>query len=365
MKRIAALVPNLPGTAPGQRVRIETWATHLEQFGWTVDLYPFEDTRLNEVFYRSGYNMAKISRLAICYLRHVRLVRRLPPYDVILIYREAALIGPALLERLARRSGTPMVYDLDDPTFLSYRSPTSGWASLLKFPRKTRSLFRLADHVITINNLIGDYARRDNPAVTVVPNFVDMKRYGDAGTPPEKGFTLVWTGSHTTMPNLQTIAPALRRLQAECHAPLRVVGNGTPDLPGVHTEVRQWSAANEARDIADCHVGLLPVNDQPWNRWKFFLKCVQYMAAGLPVVARRIGSNDEVVDDGVNGFLVETQDEWYDRLKALADDPALRRRMAAAARATAVERFSPETQMSRVAAVFNSVVEGPRPRSGR
>src|SRR5688572_8720308 len=147
MKRIAALVPNILGVSPGQRVRIESWVSFLEQAGWAVDFYPFEDAGLHEILYESGNAMAKATRLLQCYRRQLALILEGPPCDVLFIYREAALIGPALLERLAKRLRVPIIYDLDDPVFVPYRSPMNGWFSLLKFPRKTYSLFRLSTHV--------------------------------------------------------------------------------------------------------------------------------------------------------------------------------------------------------------------------
>ncbi|MCA1572878.1 MAG: glycosyltransferase, partial [Chloroflexi bacterium] len=174
-----------------------------------------------------------------------------------------------------------------------------------------------------------------------------------------------------TLQNLHTIGPALRRLQTDIPdlAPLRVVSSGVIALPGVRIESRQWTADTEVTDIQDCDIGLVPLNDAPWNPWKFYLKTVQYMAAGLPVVARRMGSNPEMIQDGVNGFVVETQDEWYERMKVLLEDAALRRRMGEAARETAVRHYSVEAQMDRVAKVFEEasaarVASIPRPAGG-
>jgi glycosyltransferase involved in cell wall biosynthesis len=355
MRRIVALAPNVPGTAPGQRVRIESWIPRLADYGWSVDLYTFENARLREVLYQPGHYAEKAARMFECYREQLRRVRALPPCDVVLVYREAALVGPALLERLVARRGVPIVFDLDEPIFLPYRSPTSGWASLLKVSRKTHALFRMATEIISINRIIGEYAARYNPAVTVVPNFVDVEHYhpaepSDAGGGP---VWLAWSGSHTTMGNLRRILPALQRLQQEVRAPVRVVGTGSVELPGIDYELRQWSAETEVRDLQDCHVGLVPLTDLRWNRWKFYMKVVQYMAVGLPVVAQRMGSNPEVIQHGVNGFLVETQDEWYEALKTLVGDKELRRRMGTAARATAVDQYSTRAQMARVAEVFD------------
>ncbi|MDT4898884.1 MAG: hypothetical protein QOH25_3961 [Acidobacteriota bacterium] len=358
MKRIAALVPNFLGVSPGQRVRIESWVPHLQQAGWTVDFYPFEDEQLHRILYQSGSPHKKAAHLLSCYQRQLRTVLQGPPCDLLFIYREAALIGPALIERVAARLKAPLIYDLDDPVFLPYRSPMNGWFSLLKFPRKTHAFFRLSDHIIAINSSIAEYAARFNPSVSIVPNCVDVERYRPAPKPPGESVRLVWMGSHSTMSNLESIAAPLRRLQAEYRTPLRIIGAGEVNLPGIETELRQWSADTEVTDLGDCDVGLVPLPDHPWHRWKFFFKTVQYMAMGLPVIARRMGSNSEVVQEGVNGFLVETEDEWYDRLRTIVTDHDLRRRMGAAARATIVERYSTQVQMPRMVSIFERVLEG-------
>ena len=357
MSRIAALVPHVLGVAPGQRARIELWAGYLRDAGWEVDFHPFEDDPLHEVLYKPGMVQEKAARILRCYGRHLRRVLGPLSCDVLFVYREAALLGPAVIERLAARNGVPVVYDLDDPIFVRYKSPANGWMSALKFSGKTRSLFRLSDHVIAINGLIGEYAARYNPSVSVIPICVDTDLHRPVAVPADGPLRLVWTGSYSSMPNLETIAEPLRRLQAETGAHLRVIGIGSLDLPGVQAEVRQWSAAAEMSDIADGHVGLVPLNDLPWNRWKFYFKTVQYMAVGLPVVARRLGSNVEVIQDGVNGFLVDTPEEWLDRLRLLAEDAELRRAMGAAARATAVERYSLSVHMPRMTTVFERMVD--------
>ena len=164
------------------------------------------------------------------------------------------------------------------------------------------------------------------------------------------------------MPNLTAIAPALRGLDNHARVSLRVIGAGKVTMPDIPTEVKQWSAETEVAELQECDIGLLPLLDHSWHPWKFFFKTVQYMAVGLPVVARRMGSNAEIIDDGVNGFLVETEREWRERLRLLIDDAHLRRKMGAAARATAVERFSTQVQMPRVVSIFDSVLERSRPR---
>jgi glycosyltransferase involved in cell wall biosynthesis len=355
-KKVIALVPNVLGWSPGQRVRIELWATFLEEAGWTVEFLPFEDDNLHNILYRSGSTFGKAKHLFGCYRRRLRQVLNGFSADVIFVYREAALVGPALIERLAARQRIPIIYDIDDPVFLFYRSPVNGWASILKFPRKTHKLFRLSTRVLAINHLIGDYAAKYNPAVEIMPNCVDTDYYKPLpARSVRKKAQLVWIGSHSTMSNLETIARPLARLQANHDSPFLVIGSGEINLPGVKADFRQWSAETEVSDLQQGDIGLLPLIEGSWNNWKFFYKLVQYMAIGLPVVAQKMGSNSEVIENGVNGFLVETEEEWFEKLDLLASNEELRRKIGAAARQTVEERFSTRIQMPRLIEIFEKV----------
>ena len=71
------------------------------------------------------------------------------------------------------------------------------------------------------------------------------------------------------------------------------------------------------------------------------LVVAEAMAAGLPVVAVRPGGFADLIIDGENGFLVDTQDEAYRAIMRLAHDPAMRRSIGAAARRDAQQRFGP------------------------
>jgi glycosyltransferase involved in cell wall biosynthesis len=360
VRRIAAFVPNVLDKTPGQRVRIETWARYLGDYGWAVDFYPFEDARLDAVLYRDGHVAQKAARMLVCYVRQLRTVLSRPKCDVVLIYREAALVGPAIIERLAKRIGVPVVYDIDDPIFINTRSPVSGAFSRLKFSNKTDKILAMSDHVIAINDLLAGYARKHNDNVSIVPNMLDPERFKPADRREDDIVRIGWSGSHSTMPNLHAIAGPLRRIQAEHGTPMRIVGSGDLHIDGLDLDVRQWTPQTEVSDLQQCDIGILPVLDWPENRWKFFLKLVQYLAVGLPVVAQRAGSNADVIEDGVNGFVVDSEAEWHDRLALLVTDKALRRRMGRAARQTAVEHYSPAVQMPRVAAIFDRLVR-PKP----
>ena len=117
-----------------------------------------------------------------------------------------------------------------------------------------------------------------------------------------------------------------------------------------------WSAEGEARQVGDCHVGIMPLPDDEISRGKCGMKALQFMATGRPVVASPVGVNSEIIRHGENGLLAPSTGGFITALTTLADDPGLRRRMGANARRTVEERYSAEVVSNEFAKVIRSVV---------
>jgi glycosyltransferase involved in cell wall biosynthesis len=72
----------------------------------------------------------------------------------------------------------------------------------------------------------------------------------------------------------------------------------------------------------------MPLHDDPWSRGKCGFKLVQYMSCKKPVIASPVGINTSLVQEGENGFLAETMEEWFNAFEKLYFDKALREKMA-------------------------------------
>ena len=109
--KILVLAPYLYDTAPGARFRIEQWARYLEKDGLQFTFIPFEDQRLHEVIYQSGKYARKAVHVTRALARRFALLPRIRDFDVVVLYREAALLGPAIIEWLVARQKLPAMIE--------------------------------------------------------------------------------------------------------------------------------------------------------------------------------------------------------------------------------------------------------------
>jgi glycosyltransferase involved in cell wall biosynthesis len=354
--RVLALVPYSLDTAPGQRYRIEQWAPYLREEGIDIHFEPFAGAALSKSLYRPGHYAPKAWHMTLAWLNRVRAALQAGAFDVVYLYREAALIGPAWLERLARRRNPRFVYDFDDAIWLPYVSPRNRYLSYLKAPGKTGSICRMAAAVTVGNEMLADFARSYNPAVTVVPSTVSLRQYRPRPHSPA-GVTAVvgWTGSHSSAQYLRLVEGALQALARRRRFRFLAIGIDDYRLEGVDVECRAWRAESEVEDLRPMDVGIMPLFDDPWARGKCAMKAIQYMGVGLPAVVSPVGANRDVVQDGVSGFHAATEEDWVRALDRLLDDGDLRSRMGAEGRRRVEDGYSAEVQAPRVGTLLRSL----------
>ena len=355
--RLLAIVPSIYDTSPGQRYRIEQWEPVLRKNEVEITYAPFESEELHALLYKPGNVRRKLRLVAEGISRRLTLMRSVRDYDAVYVFREAALLGPPFFERWVHRSGVPMVFDFDDAVFVSYRSPTNGYLSYLKFASKTKAICRMSAHVMAGNPYLAEYAREVNANVTIVPTTIDTEKYSVTERTNEFDLpTIGWTGSFSTVQHLDTLRPALQKLAKRTRFRLRVIGTPTYKLDGVDVEAMPWRSATELEDLNAIDIGVMPLPDDSWSKGKCGLKALQFMALGIPTVCSPVGVNTEIIHDGENGFLAGSEEEWVEKLVRLVDSAELRRQLGRAGRRTVETKYSAEVQAPRVLELLRSVV---------
>lgn len=357
--RLLAIVPNLCNTSPGQRYRIEQWEPLLRQRGVEIEYQPFESEELHSLLYKPGNMGRKLNLVGQGLSRRFSLMSSIKNYDAIYIFREAALLGPPLFERWIYHSGVPIVFDFDDAIFVSYRSPSNGYLSYLKFAAKTKAICRMAAHVMAGNPYLADYARQVNDRVTIIPTTIDIEKYSPVGKMASDPPVIGWTGSFSTVQHLDTLRRALQKLAKHERFRLRVIGTPAYQLDGVEVDAMPWRSDTELDDLRKVDIGVMPLPDDSWSKGKCGLKALQFMALGIPTLCSPVGVNTEIIQDDENGFIAASEDEWIAKLTKLLHSPKLRSRIGRAGRATVEKQYSAGVQAPRVYDVLKSVVHNP------
>lgn len=325
-----------------QRFRHEHFLDSLCQLGWDIKEAPFWSRKAMGVLYRRGAHLAKAMGYLAGVIRRVALLATVHRYDVIFVHREAMPKAPPWWEWLAVRWGKGrLVYDFDDAIWIPHSSSANPPFEVVPSHYRVSASCRIAHRVSCGNAFLADFARRRCPDVIVNPTVVDTKgMHVQRGTPVGIATVVGWTGTHSTLPHLEGVVPALRVLRERVPFELRVICDVEPafEFPGL--TFIPWRKESEIDDLSAFDVGLMPLPDTEWARGKCGFKLIQYMALGVAALASPVGVNSDIVVHGRNGFLCSTDQEWIDVLERLLRDGKLRAQIGSCARATIVNRFS-------------------------
>jgi glycosyltransferase involved in cell wall biosynthesis len=203
----------------------------------------------------------------------------------------------------------------------------------------------------------------DRAQYRVIPNGVDTTRF--AAEPAPVPGRVVMVGRLAAPKRHDLALHALARLSnRNSDAMLQVVGGGPrrekivalADELGLPDRVRLLGARDDVPELLSRAACLVLVSDYEGCP----LSVIEAMAAGVPVIASRVGGLTELVDHGVTGLLVPHDDP--DALAAavgeLLADPERARRLGRAGRERARELYSIERMVAATVALYDEIGAG-------
>lgn len=345
MPRILFIAQHRPDRSPGQRYRFEQFRDFLEKEGFESEISFIISAEDDKILYLKGNQLKKAGVLRRSVSIRKKDVARMNDYDVIFIYREALMTGSTRFERAFRKSRAKLVLDFDDSIWLKNTSRANKRWDWMKNASKTDRLIELVDLVIVGNEYLAEHARGLNPNTVVIPSTIDTVKYT---VKPSKVDTepvcIGWSGSVSTIVHFEGILPVFRKLKEKYGARVRfkVIGQQKVSYPGLDIDTTIWNSEIEAEQLHDLDIGIMPLPDDKWSKGKCGMKGLQYMGVGIPAVLSPVGVNRDIVQDGLNGFLASTDEEWLEKLGILIENAELRQTMGGEARKTIEERYSVE-----------------------
>ena len=358
-RKILILCPSPRGTAATQRLKYEQYLSRLGEAGYRFRISSFQTARFWKIIYQPGRLPEKVFWVLFGYFRRTIDLLRAPFYDGIFVNLWVTPLGSPLYENLLLIVNKNVIYDIDDMLFLNRETnPANKLIGRVKGRKKPIVLMKKAKYVIVCTPKLEEIAREMNKYKQVVDisSTFDTKRFTPVKSYEQRDKTVIgWTGTHSTLPFLDSLQPVLAELSKRSRVKLLVIANREYCMKDVETEFIHWNEKTEVEDLQRIQIGVYPIPANDWSLGKSSLKALTYMAIGIPFVATAFGTNYRIMEHGIQGYLALTEKEWLGHLLTLVNDPDLRRRMGMAGRKRVEEMFSVDANFSNYLKVFRAV----------
>lgn len=228
------------------------------------------------------------------------------------------------LARLVKSLGAKLLMDWDDGGF----QRIDGTYYPEDFQREFIRWVGMMDGTVASCQQIRDWLHPWNNRGYIIPTCIDVENYRLLERSGNSKCVIGWVGSTMSKYFLGPIEPALSAVSRLPGVEIFAVGANDPCLTAdAGIRFVPWRLEMEPSIFSQIDIGIMPLPDNERARMKAGFKLLQYMAAGIPVVASPVGVNCEIVRSGWNGFLATTPAEWEKYLTMLLSDPELRIRL--------------------------------------
>ncbi len=344
--------------SPSQRFRFEQYFEHLSTNHWKVSFSFIINEWADKVLYSKGKILAK----GLVFLRSI-IIRTLDTFKarrcaVTFVQREALMTGSIFFEKqFAKRS--KLVFDFDDSIWLHDVNPKQGLLNKMKDPSKTSRIIEISDLVIAGNEYLAGYARQFNPNVIIIPTTIDTEEYRRIKIEKDTQKVCIgWSGSFSTIKHFETVLPALNKLKVKYGDKIyfKVIGDGNYRHDDMGIVGLPWRKESELEDLSEIDIGLMPLPNDEWSRGKCGLKGLQYMALEIATIMSDVGVNGDIIDEGKNGYLAVTEEDWIEKISLLIDSRSLRSTIGEAGRETVITEYSVTANKEKYLEAFNSLL---------
>ncbi len=257
---------------------------------------------------------------------------------------------------------------------------TGLWGKASSFTLSDKLIMPLYDEVVALAKPHADYIERicsiESSRISIIPNGVDTERFKPISSEKERrllrgtlgitddSFVIVIVAALRPEKNHEMLIRSILTLPDPLEPRLLIVGEGQ-EAQKLHTLVEE----SGLRDRVEFMGGRGDVNEvlaasdlfvlcsHPVVE-TFPLSLLEAMASGLPVVATRVGSIDEILKDRCQGIVIEPGDE-EELTRSIAEmmtDEGMSKEMGKRGRRRVVEHFSENDMIGSYAELFHTLL---------
>lgn len=188
------------------------------------------------------------------------------------------------------------------------------------------NIIRKVDHVTTTTELFKKELLKLNENVTVLPNAIDMSHaMWQEEYKPNSVVRIAWLGSSQRYHDLLRLKDSIKKLYAdpELKGKFTFTQYGGDEIDNEIFEgegflhLPQLPPFRYGSYYASVDISLAPLKENIYNQCKSEIKMVEAGMNSKVFVCQNYGIYSEHIQHGVNGFLIDDDNKWYDTLKAL------------------------------------------------
>ncbi len=355
-KNILFLASYPKGIGPSQRFRFEQYLGFISE-EYNYKEVTFWNKKGWDILFSDAGVLLKSYYLLIAFLRRVAMLFSLPKYQLVFIQREVAHIGPPVFEWMIKFIfRKKIIYDFDDAIWFLNYSEKNKIAKYFKAPWKVKYICKWSDAIMVGNSYLANYARQFNDNVHIIPTTIDTSYHYPKEIKRSDKLTIGWTGTLTTLKQIELILPVLRKLEQKYDFRFLVISNLNPEFDLKSFEYQAWQKETEIEDLQKMDIGVMPLFDNEWEKGKCGFKGLQYMALEVSTIMSPVGVNSEIIQDGANGFLAASDKEWEEKLSQLIENEALRKQFGKEGRKTIEERYSVNANKNKYLEIIGNTI---------
>ncbi len=197
-------------------------------------------------------------------------------------------------------------------------------------------LVKLASAIIVTTFELKRYVEQWNKNVVIIPNAIEFERFPVLPLKKDNTITVTWSGGSSHYADLAEIKPHL--IEVMKSYPNLYYTHAGQDFPGIIKGMPESRVKQSGWVTSDGHgyrlatlnadIGLAPLLDSSFNRYKSSVKFYEYAAVKIVTLAKNMPPYSDDIVSGETGLLYDDMKDFKKKLSFLIDNPLERVRMA-------------------------------------
>jgi glycosyltransferase involved in cell wall biosynthesis len=312
--------------------------------------------RVPEVYNRYVFNFYRIKNL----IKFFNIIRNINKNDIIYLVKTVYSIDFLIIIIFAKIFlNKKIIFDFDDAIYLK------------KFTKiSTLILTKISNIVIVGSDVLYIWAQNKNENTFKLPTSVPHKLYAKKNISKKKNiFTVGWIGNGSNhAKNLKVLKPVFEKLIIKNFKfSFKLVGlaknkeilkffNSINKLNFTYKNQIKWSnVASTVSELNTFDIGVMPLIKDEKTLGKCSFKIIEYMAAGVPVIASPVGENSKVIENYKDGFLAKNVNDWVKKILILNKNVKLKNEMTKKALNKVKVKYSIESNIKILNKIFTKL----------